>query len=475
MRVKRRSLIALHLAASAVLMWLVAYFAFHLGSNRSTASMILLLTVLGIATRGEWHLAVAGSVSGSLAFSYYFVEAAHSFRLETAQGTVTFAALFTTAMIGSRLSVRAQRQTREATARRGEMAKLHELSTVLLSAHTLAETVETAVQKIVQIFGVAGAALSVGGQLGRVTAGTIVTQAATVIPLDSRPAPDVLELYGPVLSTELCQSMASLLSLVFERARSSEERAQILSAQRGDKLRTTVLNALAHSFRTPLTSIKAAASALRSAALIPTAGGRELVAVIDEEADRLDQLIAESLSLARIQSHRENPRREECRFQEIVERVRSRVSRYLGRRVFEVNVPEDLPSFTADRFLLEQMLMQVVDNALKYSTSGSRIVISVSASEGDFLLTVRNEGSNVPENERGLIFDRFYRGVSQRGMVEGTGLGLTIARTIIEAYQGRVWLDMEPQGPAFRFVLPITARPAALEKKSDLKAHHSAH
>lgn len=439
-----------------------------LGANRSTASMMLLLAVLSLATLGDWFLALAASLVGSLSFSYYYVEAVRSFQITTTQGAITFGAMFLTAMIGSQLSIRAQRQTMEAVARRGEMERLHQLSTILLAAGTLGDAAEVAVGKVIELFGVDGAALRIDGQPRVISAGTTSAEACSVLPLNSGVRRDVLELYGPQPSQEVAQALASLLSLVFERVRSSEDRAKIQSAQRGDELRTTVLNALAHSFRTPLTSIKAAASALRASSMITNPDGRELIAIIDEEADRLDQLIAESLDLARIESHRENPRQEECHFSVIINRVQARVARYLGRREFIVDVPEDLPTLLADEFLLEQMLVQVVDNAWKYSRPGSRIQISAAVSGDNLIVTVRNEGSEIRESERALIFDKFYRGTGDRHRVEGTGLGLAIARTIAEAYQGQVRLDMEPEGPAFRFTLPM----GATGENNDFKTHY---
>ncbi len=188
----------------------------------------------------------------------------------------------------------------------------------------------------------------------------------SLVRLNAGSPQDVLELYGLQPSEEVRNALSSMLSLVIERARSSEERARIEATQRGEELRSTVLNALAHNFKTPLTSIKAAASAMRGSGNISTPGERDLIAVIDEEADRLDQLIGESLNLARIEGRRANPRTEECLFPEIIERISRRVGRYLGRQELSlIDVSDDLPAIIGDKFLLEQMLIQVVDNALE--------------------------------------------------------------------------------------------------------------
>jgi two-component system sensor histidine kinase KdpD len=441
--------------ASGALVWAIADLCLLLKASRSTASMMVLLGVLGVSTLGKWIPALVSCAIGTLAYSYFFVDDAYTFEIKSHDGAITFVALLVTALTASQLSLRAQRRAQEAVRRREEMERLHQLASVLLSARTVAEAAANAVQELASLFDLQGATLRIDGEAQIFAGGSTAGEAASVVRLNAGSRRDSLELFGPRLSEEVRNALASMLSLVIERARSSEERARIEATQRGEELRSTVLNALAHNFRTPLTSIKAAASALRGSAEIPSPTARELVEVIDEESDRLDQLIGESLNLARIEGRRANPRTEECQFPEIVERVAGRLSRYLGKRELSIDVPDDLPAILGDKFLLEQMLIQVVDNAWKYSRPGARIRISAHQSGNNILLSVQNDGSEIPESERQRIFDKFYRGSKDRSRVEGTGLGLAIARTIAEAYQGKFWLDAEPQGPAFRFALPL--------------------
>jgi two-component system sensor histidine kinase KdpD len=266
-------------------------------------------------------------------------------------------------------------------------------------------------------------------------------------------------LYGMSPSVEVRSALVNLIGLVLDRAAAAEERARIESVQRGEELRNTILNALAHNFRTPLTCIKAAASMMRGADGVPGAYSQELVEVIDEEADRLEALIRDSLDLARIQSRQANPRMEDCAVSSIISGVLEKMKRYLARQTILVNIPEGLPLVRGDRFLFEQMVTQVLDNAWKYASPGARIWISAGVESflatGDkVVLKVRNEGHQIPPEERSLIFDRLYRGKRTREGIEGTGLGLTIARTIVEAHGGKVWLEAASEGPEFRFALP---------------------
>jgi two-component system sensor histidine kinase KdpD len=439
--------------------------------------MLLLLEVLGMATLGDGALALVSSAVASFAFSFYFIDEIGSFRLTTLQGVVTFAVMSLTAFTGSRLAIVAQRRAEEADRRREEMERLNQLGRILFAAGTMAEAAEQAVARVVELFSVTGAVLRVAGTSRAFQHGTTPGNQVSVIPLDSDYGADVLELHGPQPSDEVKNAIASTVRLVLERARSAEERTRLESIQRGEQLRATVLNSMAHNLRTPLTSIKAAASMLRVSSRNPSAHERELVVVIDEEADRLNQLIAESLALARLEGMQTSPAFEQCRIQTIVERVAARMSRFLGRREFIIDIPEDLPAITGDCFLFEHMLVQVVDNAWKYSQPGAPIRISAAASEKSIVLTVWNKGTEIPEGERNLIFDKFYRGSKDRHRVEGSGLGLAIAKTIAEACRGKMWLDDEPQGPAFRFELPLEAGDTSRAggQSIDRKQHYLTH
>jgi two-component system sensor histidine kinase KdpD len=423
--------------------------------------MALVLEVLAVAGLGDWLLAVLTSVAASLSFSYFFVEARGSFKITSWEGAITYSMMLTTALTGSHLAIRAQRRAAEAIRRREEMERLQQLGNALLGSDGVVETAENVVVQVVQLFGVSGAVLRLDGIERTFSAGHLTPGRSSCIWLDPGASKSILEFHGVQPSPEVRNALANLIKLVLDRANGAEERARIEASQRGDELRNTVLNALAHNFRTPLTSIKAAASMLCSSQGLAEGPDRELAIIIDEEADRLDLLIRESLNLARIEGRQAQPRIETCSVASIVDAVRSRVTRYLGSRRLIVEIPEDLPALRGDRFLFEQMLIQVVDNAWKYSKPDARVGITASTAGGTVIITVRNEGIEIPDEERSKIFAKFYRGTVSRSQVEGTGLGLAIAQTIAEVHGGRIWLDSEPTGPAFSFALPAvdTAEP----------------
>lgn len=473
---KRTLWIAGRFVGAAIILWATARLFSVAGMTRSTTALILLIEVLVIATRGDWILALLSSAAASLAFSLYFIEQPRNIRFtSTIQGVVSFVAMALTALIGSRLAVRAQQRAQEAIAQRGEIERLNQLGRVLLAANSLAEAANEVVRKVVELFHLKGAVLRVAGAADVFQHGDAKAGEISIIPLGTDYGGDVLELHGEQPSEEVRYTLASMIRLFLERARGEEERGRIELVRRGEELRTTVLNALAHDFRTPLTSIKAASSMLRLSERIPSVQERDLIVVIDEEADRLNKLIRESLELAKLEARRANPMTEECVFPEIVRSVASRTSRYLGKREFIIDIPEDIPSVLGDSFLFEQMLGQLLDNAWKYSAPGAAIRISGSTTGTSIILTVWNAGGEIPEEDRERIFDRFYRGSKDRNRVEGTGLGLAIARTIAEAYKGKIWLDMEPSGPAFRLELPLEAHGTTAGRQGDREQHYITH
>jgi two-component system, OmpR family, sensor histidine kinase KdpD len=463
--------VAVRILSSAIILWGTAGLCDFFAANAVTAAMLLLLEILAFAALGDRVLALSASMIASLAFSYYFIDTFGSFRLTTLEGTVTFLVMVLTAVAGTQLSIRAQKRALEAIRRREEMERLNQLGRVLLAADTLADTADNAVRQLVVLFELKGAVLRVEGARETFQSGEPGTEDVSVVVLDAEQRRDVLELHGAQPSEEVRNAMASLIHLALERARSAEARAKAEAIRRTEEFQSTVFNALAHNFMTPLTSIKAAASMMRGSENDFSTLQREMVAVIDEEADRLNQLIRESLDLAKLEARRANPMMEECPVAAMVNRAVARTVRYFGRREFIIDIEEDLPPLTGDSFLFEQMLVQVVDNAWKYSLPGARIQISGVLAGSSVVLTIRNEGSEIPESDRERIFERFFRGGKERSSVEGSGLGLAIAKTIVEAYEGRIWLDMEPKGPAFHFALPLRSAGRPRDRKQNHITH----
>jgi two-component system sensor histidine kinase KdpD len=460
------------IAGCIFFMWLLARTAYAvLPEEDEVGAMVLLLCVLASATMADRSLAVAASLSAGLSFNYYYIGPALSLRLSSMQDAVNVGAFIIVALTGSHLSLSARQRAQDSERRREEMERLQRFSAALLSAGTVSDAAERVVREIVSLFG-GGAVLLVAGLREPFRAGNTDSTGAQPLVLHTPNQNGRLELHGMEPSVEVGSALVNLIGLVLDRAAAAEARSRVESTQRGEQLRNTILNALAHNFKTPLTCIKAAASMMRGSAETPGSYSQELVEVIDEEADRLDSLIRDSLDLARIQSRQENPRIEDCTVGSIVSGVLEKMKRYLARHRVVVSVPDDLPMLRGDRFLFEQMIGQILDNVWKYAAAGSHVWISAWQSGSEVVLTIRNEGPQIPEEERSLIFDRFYRGARSRASVEGTGLGLAITKTIVEVHGGRVWLQAAQDGPEFCFALP--AEPMEKGKEHDREPHYIA-
>jgi two-component system sensor histidine kinase KdpD len=260
------------------------------------------------------------------------------------------------------------------------------------------------------------------------------------------------------------RAIAHLAAIAMERARARELESSAEATRQSEQLKSTLLDALAHEFKTPLTSIKAAASAMLSRQHLNEVDG-EFVTVIDEESNRLSQLVTDAIELARIGSQPVHLRRGRCDAGEMVSSVLDQLRGFSAGRDIDVHVATNVPSMEADRRLIELALRQLVSNAVRYSPAGSPIRIGVTAEDEAILFQVSNEGAGIPKAEQHLVFEKFYRGREMRGRIPGTGLGLSIAREIAEAHGGRLWLESEPgHGARFLFTLPaLTLRTGTLQ------------
>jgi two-component system sensor histidine kinase KdpD len=247
------------------------------------------------------------------------------------------------------------------------------------------------------------------------------------------------------------------VAISLERVRTEESASRAEAARQSEEFKSTLLDAIAHEFKTPLTSIKAASTSMLSDRQSLTPQFRELATIINEETDRLSVLVTEAVRMAQIDAGKVRLHREPLDMGELIHRVISLfASRTEGRDV-RVSVSAGLAPVCADRDLVSLALRQLVDNALKYSPPGSSIEISAGAEDHRVIVKVHDSGPGIPEQERERVFDKFYRRVTNN--IPGTGLGLYIAREIARAHGGEVWIEGDPgTGSEFRVALPTGER-----------------
>jgi two-component system sensor histidine kinase KdpD len=265
-----------------------------------------------------------------------------------------------------------------------------------------------------------------------------------------------LVLCGANLSPLLADSIASLTAIALERARAFEKQSHAEAARHSEKLRTAVLDALAHAFKTPLTAIRTASSGLLEAGHLDPSQ-EELVTLIDEESDKLNALSTRLLQTARLDASETKLRKEMVLIPRLIDEILKRHSVQLGGRSTKVSITNERCATYGDRELLGTAIMQFIDNAAKYSEPGSPIAIAVDDSDGEILISVHNEGSEVRPEDRERIFERFYRSPGSNHRAPGTGLGLSITKEAAEAHRGRAWVKSEEgKGTTFFLALPPT-------------------
>src|SRR5579872_2552480 len=319
----------IRLLASLALVAGIIFACYRLLPNPTTVALLLLLAILGIAAQWGLAEAVVASVAGMFGFNYFFLEPIGSFTIADPLNWVALVAFLITAITASHLSVRARRRTEEAVARRREVERLYALGQAMLLSGNVRTAARDAINNIIRSFEVPAAVLytKAEGDVLRSDPATavisdehlrgIADRGEVLIDRERQVAIVPIQLGGHVigslgfigctLSTAALNALAYLVAIGLERARSIEEANRIETTRQNEVLKATLLDALAHDLKTPLTSIKGAVTHLLAKNRDPEE--RELLTIADEEADRLNRLVVEVLEMARIDAAKLHPER----------------------------------------------------------------------------------------------------------------------------------------------------------------------
>jgi two-component system sensor histidine kinase KdpD len=449
--------------------------------NATTAGFAYLVAILFIAARWGLTEALAGSLVAVACFNYYFLPPIRTFTIADPQNWVALIAFLATSITASHFSMQAKKRTQEAMDRQREMEKLYALSRSILLIDPSRPVPKQLAMQIAQSFDAASVALldretgeffragpedfpdSDGRLRQAATEGTLFRDEAsrtvvTSVRLGAQPIGS-LGIHGIELSDSALQGLSNLVAIGLERLRAQEAASKAEAARQSDELKSTLLDALAHEFKTPLTSIKAASTALLSSSALKPEQQRELVSIVDEETDRLSVLVTEAIQMARIEAGRVVLRRENHSVEDLVESALDKLRPAVQDRNIQVKMATDLPEVLVDGELIEVALRQLIDNALKYSPPGSPVSVAAEANEGRLIVSVADHGPGIPEAEQARIFEKFYRADASRHQIPGAGLGLVIAREIIHAHGGEIWVESKlAEGSIFRFSLPAAKK-----------------
>jgi two-component system sensor histidine kinase KdpD len=234
-----------------------------------------------------------------------------------------------------------------------------------------------------------------------------------------------------------------------------EQLGQTEAARQAEQLRTALLDAVTHALRTPLTSIKASVTNLLSNPNLAGGQKQELLTIINEESDRLNRLVGEAAEMARLDAGEVELKIEPQPIDRLVNAALEHCRNSLGNREIRVQIAPGLPRARVDVARAREVLVHLIENANQYSPADQPITITAEAN-GDFVVTsVADRGNGIDDAEQALIFEKFYRGKDQRYSVEGTGMGLPIAKAIVVAHGGSISLTSQRgHGSVFSFTLP---------------------
>ena len=461
----------------------------------SNIIMIYLLSVVAVSTRTGPGAAALASILSVAAFDFFFVPPRFTFAVSDSQYLVTFGVMLIVALVVSGLTVSIRTQAESARRRERRTAALYEMSRELASTRGIAELLRVALRHVVDVFGGRMAILLPDGT-GRLEPRASLLAPFHMDPNDmavgqwayehAQPAgmgtdnlPGAQMLFVPLLASRgivgilglrlgdphlfdapdqwhLLETFANQIALALERGLLAEEAQAAQVSAESERLRSTLLSSVSHDLRTPLASITGGTSTLLDpAARLDDAGRRELLQTMHGEAERLDRLVENLLEMTRLESGSVQARRDWYAIEEVLGAVLHRFGTRLHSRQVAIRIPPDLPLVRIDPVLIEQLLINLLDNALKYTPDGTPIEISAAAGDGGVVVEVADRGPGLAAGDEERVFEKFYRARAQATSTPGSGLGLAICRGIVEAHGGRIEAANRAGGGAlFRFTLP---------------------
>ncbi|MGA2102895.1 MAG: DUF4118 domain-containing protein [Candidatus Sulfotelmatobacter sp.] len=455
---------------------------FRLRVNHTTVALMFLVTVL--LTSAYWGLryAVLMAIGATAAFNFFFLPPVGTFTISDPQNWVALFAFLVTALVASNLAERARREAVGAKQRRREVERLYGLSQRLLASENVLELLNALPQYLQDTFAVGSAVVMAADHptvyrssldakfeesvlRSTLLRGEPITQGGvSYVPLRlGMRTVGALGVTGADLSRETLDALGSLAGLAIERARALEALSKNRAEQEHERLRTALLDSVTHEFRTPLTSIKASVTTLLSSAAIDERGRRDLLTVIDEETDRLNRLVGEAAEMAQLDSGMFKLDLQPHAISDAINPAIEDARASLEKHPVEIALPvKELPAVRMDVQRIREVVMHLLENAGKYSGPGAPIKVSSEVKDDMLVTSVADRGPGIDSFEQSLIFEKFYRGQNQRYTAPGTGMGLAIAKVIVEAHGGTIGVVSQlGNGSVFSFSLPVEtgARP----------------
>jgi two-component system sensor histidine kinase KdpD len=474
---------ALVLVRGAALIAAATLFCFRIHLNSaSTALLFLIAIVLQSLDSKFWEAAIVG-VLATASLDWFFIDPLFTFRVTHRLDVITLACLLIVSLVVTRIQSRWRSEARESKLQRENMERLYRAGTELF-AQSPSVTVGPALLRpfwtcfaldAVCLFDQAAKELhEIGasrGDLASKTRDGYISGRNAAYPelgIVVRCLWERDKILGAIgfeglRNPELmAPALASLAASALEKSRIFHSAATAAANAQAETLRSAVLDALAHEFKTPLATILTAAGGLSATGSL-SPDQAELAAMIEGEAARLGELTSRLLRLARLDREEVKPRLEPADAAEIAHRSARRYAKLWPDRQISFRRNGEVGDVRLDPDLMSLAINQLLENACKYSRPDARVLVELSAGENAAAIDVWNDGDPIPPNERSRVFDRFYRGKDATRTAAGSGLGLYVARKIALAHGGDLSLvDTGADGVAFRLTLPVSKSEASV-------------
>jgi len=443
--------------------------------NQTTVGFSFLLAILAVSAL--WGMAVSAvmSLAAMLAYNFFFLPPLGTFTIADPQNWVALFAFLVTAIVGGQLSIRIRKEADSANQRRREIEKLYVFSQKLLGEGDVIQLLNAIPRYIVEAFEGSGASIFLADRNEFYHSPLLVPQFqaerlraafARDDPTDGEGQLGMIRLgvrsigsfgiSGVTLSRHTLEATGTLIGIAIERARAVEQLSRTEADRQSERLKATLLDAIAHDFRTPLTSIKASVTSLLSRRDQNSPEQEELLTVIDEESDRLNHLVEEAAEMARLEAGEIELELRPILVSELIEAALKRCRNALGTREVSVKISPGLPRVRVDVDRAAQILVQLLDNANLYSPRDRPIEITSEVNGNSVRTSVADQGPGIDSSEQKMIFQKFYRGPAQQYVARGTGMGLAIAKAIVEAHSGSISVSSQlGKGSVFSFTLPV--------------------
>lgn len=474
---------------------------FHhsLGIANENVLMLYLLGVLWVATHHSRSAATLASILAVAAYDVIFVPPYYTLAISDREYIVTFGVMLLTALIISTLTHRVRAQAEQARMRERRTASLFALSRDLAAARTAEDIAVATVKHVSDVLGrkvslllanterhlvLKGSSDSAAtdqkelgvaqwafehDQLAGFGTSTLPAAAATYVPLrGSRGSVGVLGFHADGTWTagqrQLAEAFASQIALAVERTTLAEEARAAWERVEAEFLRNTLLSGVSHELRTPLAAITGAASTLvQPDTPLSEETRADLLETVLNESSRMERLINNLLDMTRLEAGGLVLKREWLPLQEVVGSALHSLERRLRGRDVKIDIPADFPLVNIDSVAIEQVLTNLLDNAIEYTPKQSPIELAATALEGEITIQVSDRGPGLPAGTEKRVFEKFFR-IRPAEARRGIGLGLAISRGIVEAHGGTITAADRPGGGAvFRFTLPRTAPPPTVD------------